>query len=272
MKRIDFEDLGAYLRADPAAWNTDAAWLRMRARMRPSRVRAIRIAATIIIALGLGVVWQLRDRAVTYQTAVGERRTVQLADGTVVDLAATSTLRVVDMSRALRVVELDGQGFFTVTHNSARPFIVRARQAETTVLGTSFDVSAYRDAAGLDVVVATGRVQVRDTRTHRSVILEPNQAVHLEAGRLTVFSTVASDAASWRRGQLSFRNARFGDVANALQRWYAAKITIADPALADARVNVFLPQQSLAEVLDLLAATLDARYERADNLITFYRK
>ena len=283
MTRIDFEQLGTHLRQDHTReWDTDAAWADLQTHVRRRARRPfLALAALLVIAAGIGITWQQwQDRnarvpasiVASYQTAIGQRRSVQLSDGSQVELATASTLRVIELSASRRIVELAGQAFFTVTHDAERPFIVRALDSETRVLGTSFDVSAYQDAAHVDVVVATGRVELRSTATRKVVVLVANQLGRLERGQLTVQGTNASDATLWRRGQLSFSDARFADVATALQRWYGVQIEIRDPALQDARVNLFLPHQSIDEALDVIAETFDARYERAGNRISFYRE
>ena len=281
MTPIHFEDLGAHLRETPGDWNTDQAWERVHARIRPRRgLLLLRTAALMVITVGLGVIWhQLQVRRdllphaglpTTFHTDVGQRASVVLVDGSTVELAPLSTLKVIDIGKKQRIVALEGEAFFDVHHDEKRPFTVRARESETRVLGTSFDVNAYSN--DIEVIVATGRVQLRHARTLKGVILERNQAGMLHEETLSTRAVNSSEALAWRSGQLAFNDARLSDVATVLQRWYGVQISIADPVLAATRVTAYLPQQSLTEVLDVLAETLHARYQRTQNRITFTSK
>ena len=272
----NFDDLARHLRGENESWDTDAAWHRLQSKMhkRPNR-RPWLIAAMLIVAVGIGVLSRniipLNDAmppqaaGQRYETATGERRTITLADNSTVDLAPKSVMTVRYQSTG-RFVELQGQAFFNVQANRKRPFHVRARETDVVVIGTSFDVRAYADAA-TRVAVATGRVRVD------SVIVTPGEVATAQNGRITVTSVDVDALTLWRTGQLSFSNERFADAAAAIERWYEVDIDIPNPSLANARVTAaFATGQSVDEVLNVLAETLDARMTRAGNRITYQPK
>lgn len=97
------------------------------------------IVALLIAGLGVGVYWQL-NAASTYGTQVGEQRSVQLADGSVVRLDTNSRIRVKLSGSERQIDLLEGQALFEVAHDTSRPFRVRADAMTVTALGTVFDV------------------------------------------------------------------------------------------------------------------------------------
>jgi len=283
----DLDRLEQYLPPEEA-WDTDSAWQRLSARISqqpqgklPWRGPTLAAAALVILALGVTAVWRNEHASRTpqvaqqqYRTLSGERRTVTLADGTVIELAPMSLLRVGPRyGHGQRDVDLEGEAFFTVVHNPAQPFTVHARNAETRVLGTTFDVKAYASDAAVEVVVATGRVSLKPAHARDGVTLSPGQAGLLGAeGPITVRTVDIAAQTAWRRGRLAFRDARFADVAKTVQQWYGVDIRINSTALADAHVTAQFAGQSVDEVLDLLAATLNARLVRDGTRATFEAK
>jgi transmembrane sensor len=153
--------------ADAARWNVDAAWARVAPRLTvpavasppvaPSRVAprdatGWRAAAALLLIAAGGATWwrvaagpteaaaETRERS----TAPGQRASFELVDGSRVTLNAGSRLRWrADYGARTRDVQLEGEGYFEVRHDRARPFRVHARGAVAEDLGTRFTVRAY---------------------------------------------------------------------------------------------------------------------------------
>jgi transmembrane sensor len=283
-----FRELLSAARGEPIAWDTNRAWTELRGRMlRQPRTRAawrapgFALAAMLVIALGVLVVQQRREslRSTTqvaqleYTTSVGERKTVTLTDGSAVELAPASRLRVAsDFRRADRTVTLEGEAFFQVTRDSTRPFIVRSAVAETRVLGTSFDVSAY-GGSSVQVAVTSGRVRVQAVQARDSAVLSAGQVAEVQqSGDVEVRAVDVADLTGWREGRLVFRDLSFAEAGAVLERWYGIDVVIADSTLANTHVTAFFQQQPLEDVLQALAETVGARYQRAATRVTFYPK
>jgi transmembrane sensor len=272
----------------PPSWDTDAAWTRLAktaaqggGRARSAHWRLAAVAAVLVLGLG-GVytynAWRARSAqealaSQVYRTAVGERRTVRLPDGSTVVLAPLSELRVSTDPVRAREVQLVGQAFFDVVSESARVFTVLTRNAATRVLGTSFMVSEYATDRAADVLVVSGRVALGSRRKtgQPPTVLERGQAGRIsEDGALIVRAGIdPSDHIAWTQGRLVFRDERFADLVPALARWYGADIRLADDALGATRVTALFEGQTLDEVLQVLAETVGARYTRSGNQITF---
>src|SRR3989441_7274127 len=126
-----------------------------------------RIAAVLVLAAGAAALWRLeslrREPAMReFATARGRRAAIELADGTRIVLSVDSKLRVpADYGATLRAVYLEGEAYFAIAHDAAKPFAVHAGQGVIWDLGTRFGVRAYADEQDVEVVVADGKVRVR---------------------------------------------------------------------------------------------------------------
>src|SRR5690606_24131288 len=110
--------------------------------------------------------------------ANGERKTLQMEDGTVLTLNAGTTLLVAkDLSEERRLQLVDGEAFFEVRHDTRRPFVVESGPLATTVLGTAFNVAAYRDIQTLRIAVASGKVNVTGQTGAAGDVLERGRAL-----------------------------------------------------------------------------------------------
>lgn len=150
------------------------------------------IAASLTLALGAGIAaWYGQFRDPVYSTGIGEQRTVNLSDGSIVTLNADSRVKV-RYSDAERAIELsEGQALFKVAKNAARPFVVRSGGTNVTAVGTQFDVN--KRFTGTVVTVVEGRVAVTPLATAPTSVASPDSGdVLLSAGeQLFVAANVA---------------------------------------------------------------------------------
>lgn len=219
------------------------------------------VALSVVAFAAVLVVILQRDAGFeTYQTASGETETVALADGSTVLLAPASRLMVDTEDDGERRVRLIGEALFEVLPNG-EPFIVETATALTTVLGTTFGVTASE--VETEVVLASGAVELA-TR------LEPGQSVRLEPGqRSRVVGAQApepptrtdiAEALAWT-GTWHFQATPLGEIAERLSAHYDVAIAV-DPSLAADRVTgPFSSQRPVAETLRALAIALDARID-----------
>jgi transmembrane sensor len=243
-------------RADPRVMARRQALLKARGR-RAFMLRAL--AASLAVAvLGGGVVGlqvltgpkPLATQA--FRTAVGQRATVTLPDGSMVTLNTDTVVRTrADHDR--RLVYLDkGQAFFKVAHDRRHPFVVAAAGRTVTALGTAFDVRV--DHGALRVVLVEGKVRVEtpaaapaSTPVQKAAPqatatrAQPGQATEMVAGselvapndadwRLTRADVVRET--SWTRGQIIFDNQPLGAVVEELNRYSDQKMVVAGGKLA----------------------------------------
>jgi transmembrane sensor len=222
----------AHLRALKAA---DLAALQ---RPRWSATRWVLSAAAVLALLVGGAHVATRFLAapppVRYATALGERQTEILADGTRVVLNTDSVIEVRYL-HGERDVELQrGEAQFEVAHDAARPFVVSVGGDTVTALGTRFQVR--RDAAAAVVTLLQGRVEVAQGEERR--ILRPNEQARLSSNAGIVVKAIdPTEVNGWLDGWLRFRNTPLGQVVAEANRYSPRKLRLGDPRLAGLRLN-----------------------------------
>ena len=239
-------------------------------------------AAAVIVAIGIGttLLWQTRrDRdtqetpaaSQMYTTAVGQRDSVRLPDGTRVVLGPGSRLAVDQgYGTSHREVGLRGEAYFDAQHGGAHPFVVRAGNATVRDVGTVFAIHSD-PGDGVRVVVASGAVvlQSRNTPGDSGVLLrQGDRGVLAPNGRIVTERGVAiDDDLAWTRGRLVFRDAPLDQVRADLRRWYGIELQIADSSLAGKHVTTTFDGEPAQRVVDVLALILGATAEqRADTV------
>lgn len=206
-------------------------------------------------------------------TERGQRTTLRLPDDTEIVLNAESRLHVLNgYARQRREVYLQGEAFFDVTHQPDLPFILHTDEATVRVLGTAFSVSAYTEQGDIQVAVAEGRVSLHPVQAaaRDTVVLQPRDLGIASRGSLTVHHNVSLDRYhAWTEGRLVFEATPMEAVARELERWFDVQIHFADRALEDRRLTGEFDDQSLDNILNIIAFTLDARFEREGKKVTF---
>lgn len=256
--------------------------------MHPLRRRAkwyasplLRVAALLAVVIGTAVLLSpphdvfFTTPVRSYATAVGERMTVQLGDGSRIVLGPASELRLPSrFPREQRNVYLQGTAYFEVAPDPARPFRVHAAGTVTRVLGTRFVVRAYAGDPTVDVGVAEGRVAVRAETApeEHGLALVSGQIGQVGPGGVArVLERSSLDPLfGWAQGRLVFRERPLGEVARELERWYAIQIRIPDPRLAERPITLSFRAAPLDEVLRVITFSLGAEIEREGQTVTLH--
>lgn len=161
----------------------------------------------------------------TLSTPRGGQFKIQLPDGTLVWLNAASSLRFpTAFTGGERIVALDGEGYFEVAHQAGMPFKVQLGSGAVEVLGTRFNVMAYRNETRVRTTLLQGAVKV--THNDHTARLVPGQQASWAAGgsNITVGPADADEAVSWKEGYFQFNRAPLTDVMRQLQRWYSVEV------------------------------------------------
>jgi transmembrane sensor len=209
-----------------------------------------------------------------YSTAKGERRAIQLPDGSRMWLNSGSQASV-RLDGRRREVELaqGSEAAFTVVHDASRPFVVHAGDRTIRDLGTEFDVlSANGD---LKVTVRTGQVEVAPAAgaSGPSFALTPGRALFHKVGSTgsDVTSVQADDAFGWSAGRLIYRNRSLTDVAADLNRYYGTPVRVEGPA-ANLTFSGVLEVSSEAAVINRLAALVPVSANSQDGVIILRKR
>jgi transmembrane sensor len=281
------------------------AWQRIQARTRPRPVvwqrPAVRWAAAAMLGAGLGLSWlntapqtgsglaipptfvpagQLTTTTEADGWRVSTNSTrralpLALADGSTVTLRPGSRLRYPAQFAASRerVVELRGEAFFDVFHESKRHFRVLTPQLETTVLGTSFWVRAVPGQAEATVEVRSGAVSVQprlaSPASPKAVVVRPNQQVVYSLAKPALQPVLVAEPVLLRPQPLHFDERPVAEVLASLQAGYGVPIRYDGAALAGCTVSLSFGAEDLFGKLDLLCKTLGTSYERTNKAIIF---
>ncbi len=229
------------------------------------------VAASVCLAILLWPLVKAGDPASQlYQTALGERRTVILADDSRLTLNTHSRVRVTYYSDQRHLDLLRGEAFFEVASDADRPFHVDTGQARVTAIGTAFNIR--RAARQSEITVTEGVVRITETSNPRNrapaeEILRANESLLASpAGFSSAAVPDVSDRLAWQRGELIAQEMRLPVLASELERYYDIDILIADADVAAMTVSgVFLLDQPAPDLLRALELTLDLEARRLDD-------
>lgn len=208
-----------------------------------------------------GALWTIDPawRSEDVRTAVGQRDSLQLADGSRIILNSATHLRIEQRLRSRQIELVVGEATFTVVH-AAKPFIVRSQGVEVLDIGTVFNVRS--DSRGVGVAVIEGAVQV-STAQSSPQRLDGGQQVLASAERLGAISAGDSmRATAWQQGKLRFDGTPLRDVIADIQRYRQAPIALGDPRIGELRVSGEFDSVAVESLIDLLPAILPVMVSR----------
>ena len=216
------------------------------------------VAATVLATLA----WlQQPPLEIDVRTAIGETRTVHLADQSTIEVNVATALRYrVDSGE--RLIEVSaGEAFFRVAADARRPFRVRTHDGLVTATGTAFGVLQRDD--GTRVALTQGTVEVTPARRGAAVVV-----LHAPALLLLTEATgqrlngVAEDAVAWRQGQLVYDQVTLAELLADLNRYMPVHVRLTDARLAERRVSAVLRIEEQEATLNALARILDLHWKQ----------
>lgn len=194
----------------------------------------------------------------TLKVPRGGEYIITLADGTVVHMNSESSLKYPSVFNGNnRKVHLQGEAYFDVKPNKAKPFIVSVDGVnDIKVLGTEFNVRAYND----DIIVATtlveGKVAVSFAdKKLKSMIMKPSEQVKFDKENKSVSKDIVEvgDYIGWKTGTYIFRHKRLEEVMKELGRWYEIEVFYQNPELKNAYVTgVINRYNSFAKFIEMM--------------------
>ena len=206
----------------------------------------------------------LSDGYCVVSTPAATTTLVTLSDGTRVMLNANSTLEypvsfddaatdkendAADAVHQVREVRLKGEAHFEVTKNPHRPFVVKAGEMQTQVLGTIFDVKAYRKDAP-KVTLMEGKVKVSNADTE--VEMRPGQTATLQSDKIVV-SKASPSASDWLEGDFDMDQVTLAEAMSDIGAWYNKTVVFQSQANMDKLIHFrFSRRASLQEIITAL--------------------
>lgn len=241
---------------------------------RRSRPIALGAAALILLASVIVRLWGGSDYDGDYATGIGEQRTIQLADGSAVELNALSRVEFHLTAHRRDVTLLQGQALFRVAKDKQRPFVVRAGDAQVRALGTEFDV--YKKQTATVVTVVEGRVETYDESGGAS-----SPAIVLSAGEQVTVSphaatkptrTDTSVATAWVQKHLIFEETPLGEVAEEFNRYSRRPLTISDPELQKIKISGVYSSTDPASLINFLRSQALVQVIETENQVRVVRR
>lgn len=193
----------------------------------------------------------LSDGYCVVSTPAATTTLVTLSDGTRVMLNANSTLEYPASfdDAEVREVRLKGEAHFEVTKNPHRPFVVKAGEMQTQVLGTIFDVKAYRKDAP-KVTLMQGKVKVSNADTE--VEMRPGQTATLQADKIVV-SKASPSASDWLEGDFDMDQVTLAEAMSDIGAWYNKTVVFQSQANMGKLIHFrFSRRASLQEIITAL--------------------
>ena len=248
----------------------------------------LKIAAVIFITLGCTYAYsflkpeqgnggEVVEDVITMQTInvpAGQRVEVVLADGTIVWLNAFTTMSFPDrFAEKTRDVYLDGEAYFNVSPDAERKFIVHTDKHNINVLGTEFNVTAYRKNQLFETSLLKGSLEVICNDQLSNIMLIPGDRVYLKDGMLVKDAISHYDYFLWKKGIISFEHERIKDILLKLQLYYDINIVNKNQSINEMRyTGKFQTKDGIEHVLNVLKIPTGLRYTKnsESNMIQIY--
>jgi len=255
-------------------------------------------AAAILIACLTGFYFYIlkrpdnqSDRIVMNRIYVpfGKTRELTLPDGTKVKLNSGSTIIwPQSFAKDSREVTLKGEGFFEVTKNHKRPFLVITDQLTVKVLGTIFNVKAYADDKNTETTLLRGKVQVQlKDRPEKNIILLPNEKLivmnessamedpvnnkeartEYQLKKLPNIKAGDINETAWLNNRLVFINENFEAVARQMERKYNVQMVFDDQSLKTEQLSGVLEKESFENALEIIKMTTPFKFRTEGRIV-----
>ena len=204
--------------------------------LKPVWIEFLKVAAVILITFfGTKAFFDWKEDPVKMQTVIvpaGQRAELLLADGTKVWLNSRSKLKFPDrFQKDARNVELDGEGYFEVTHQEDAPFTVHTSKYDVQVLGTEFNVKAYNGKNQFETSLLKGSVEVSDANKSQIVRLRPDEKVISDGSQLIRSAILDKNYFRWKEGLLCLDDESIGGLIDKLELYYDVKIIVQQASL-----------------------------------------
>ncbi len=188
-------------------------------------------------------------------TPKGGTYRIMLPDGTSVWLNSASTLKYPSRFTADdRIVELAGEGYFSVAADKNKPFKVISKGQHVEVLGTVFNISAYADDTAIKTTLVEGSVRLVGDSAHVTVLRSGEQAVFTKNG-FDVQQVDTAEFTAWKDGYFYFNDADIYTVMKQFERWYDIEVRYEINSRSDLFVGKIPRDVDLAAALNILKST-----------------
>jgi ferric-dicitrate binding protein FerR (iron transport regulator) len=218
--------------------------------------------------------WQPRHKMIIVQVATGQQQELVLPDSSKVWLNAGAKLEYPQAFGSVRIVKLDGEGFFDIKQDEKHPFEVHTGELNVQVLGTSFDVKAYSTLDETQVTVKTGMVKVLHAQKGLDVLSANDQLTFSRSAQQHMKSKAENQQINeWASGMISLSQVGFAELALTLENQYGVHIRFNPAEMKQDEYTLRCSKQlTITEVLDLVSSIHPVQYDIKEKDITIHRK
>jgi len=235
-----------------------------------------KIAAILVLALSFAFIYNFsKDSSnsisyTTYTTSKAEKDTVLLPDGSLAILSSLTKLKVSENYNSDRKLIIDGEAFFEVVKNANNPFIVNASNLSVTALGTSFSVKSNKKINKVNLI--TGKVSVEKANSDIKIILDPGDMALMDLSENKIFKGRTDQLADlgWISNILVFSENSFNEVIEILENNFNVDFDVQKSYDSRLSYSGKFKGQSLEEILELIAFSLEFEYKIQGNNIKIY--
>ncbi len=212
----------------------------------------------------------------TISTPNGGEWQIRLPDGSTVWLNAASSLEYpldigVDKNR---IVKLNGEAYFEVAKDAARPFIVETEKQKLEVLGTHFNVNSYPDEHTTRTTLLEGSVRISDVKNlSASEILKPGEQSVLSGNGIKVNAVNTDESIAWKNGYFKFDNEKQESIMRKISRWYNVQVEYADQEAKEVMYYGTMSRfEKISQVLRKFEQTGEVRFDLKGNKLIVYKE
>ena len=258
------------------SYDLDAEWTLMQKKLPDLKIESsrsllfytYRIAAVLVLGVVLSFSLIYVNRTVGMERVVAENEPVEvvLEDGTEVIVNRHSKLKYSrKFNQEERKIYLSGEAWFDVARDTTMPFVIDAGEALVEVLGTSFNVNAYRDNPTVEITVESGLVAMSAKEDLKDLIVMmagSGGSYNKNQRELKLIPTSDPNSISWKTRELFFDASTLREVTELLNKVYDTHIVIMNEELASCPITVTFRDQTLEAILNVLELTLDLQLTR----------
>jgi ferric-dicitrate binding protein FerR (iron transport regulator) len=217
----------------------------------------------LLVSIGTFYYWKTHTPEwVVIATLPEQIKEVYLPDSTIISMSGNSWIRynARAFGKTRREVEMSGKAFYQVMRDESRPFSIRTKMAEVTVLGTGFQIN--QQEASIRVHVATGKVNFRagegDKKENVTLTADMSAYYSMETKEIKVLTEEDVNYLSWKTGLLQFKNTPLEKVIEDLSDYYRVGVR-SRTMIRGEKLTATFNHLSLEEVLMIINQTLDVR-------------
>ncbi len=217
-------------------------------------------AFAVMVILGISPYLYLNATTQTYQTAKGERQTVQLADGSQIILNTDTQLNVHYGFTSREVNFIQGEALFSVIHDEKKPFTVTAAKGVIEDVGTRFNV--YQHDSQVAVTVLEGEVQITtaENPTPRHITAGLQTSYNAQGQISPLEKTDVNNVTAWQTGKLIFKKQPLHEVLAQLARYHDVELQLSENTIQNLSVSGTFPADNLNLALNTIASALPIKF------------